>query len=232
MRAADLMTASLLTVTPDTPIAEVANLLASRGVSAVPVLEADGRLAGIVTEADLVRRVAGEAAGRRPGWFSTVVTGRVGTEADHYARMHGARASDVMTTEVVTVEEDTPAADIARLMEDRKVKRVPVLRDGQLVGIVSRADLLGLAFAPPSATAGPVPDERIRRAVEAALREQNWADASLVYPAVSSGVVTFHGFCRSPSVPKALRVLAERVPGVKGVEMDLAPPPPFVLGVP
>lgn len=224
------MSTALVTVAPGTPVVEVARLMAARGISAVPVLEAEGRLAGIVTEADLVRRVAGDG-GRRPGWLATMVTGRAAAEADRYARLHGSRAGDVMTGAVVTVEEDAPAEAIARLMEERGVKRVPVLRDGRLVGIVSRADLLGLALAAPAAAAGEVPDERIRRAVEAALREQPWADAFSVWPAVAGGVVTFHGSCRSPSVAKALRVLAERVPGVMGVEMALVPPP-FGLGVP
>jgi len=232
MHAKDLMSTTVVTVTPETPVAEIASLLASRGISAVPVLEADGRMVGIVTEADLVRRLVGEISGRKSGWFTTLLRGRAGDEAERYARMHGGRASEVMSTDLVTVEEDTPADTIARIMEERRVKRVPVLRDGRLAGIVSRADLLRLAFSTPAVGDEQVSDERIRRAVEAAMREQPWADAYLVYPAVVAGVVTFHGFCRSPSVPKALRVLAERLPGVKGVEMQLVPPPPFVLGVP
>jgi CBS domain-containing protein len=232
MLAKDLMTTAVVTVTPGTPVGEIANLLASRGISAVPVLEADGRMVGLVTEADLVRRVAGEASGRKPGWFATLLTGGAGAEAERYARLHGGRASDVMSVDLVTVKEETPAGDIARIMEERRVKRVPVLRDGRLAGIVSRADLLGLALSAPAADGEPVSDERIRRAVEAAMREQPWADAFSVYPAVAAGVVTFHGYCRSPSVAKALRVLAERVPGVKGVDMQLTAPPPFVLGIP
>ena len=230
--ARDLMTTDVVSVTPETPIADIARLLASRGISAVPVLGPDGRLEGIVTEADLVRRVAGEPAGRKSGWFATLLTRRARAEADRYARMHGGKARDVMTTDLVTVEEGTPAHEIARLMEERRVKRVPVLREGRLAGVVSRADLLGLALSDAGATEEQPSDERIRRAVEASLREQPWADAYMVYPAVQDGVVTFHGFCRSPAVPKALRVLAERIPGVKRVELRLEAPPPFVLGVP
>lgn len=230
--ARDLMTSNVVTVTPETPVADIAHLLASRGISAVPVLGSGGRLLGIVTEADLVRRVAGEPAGRKRGWFATLLTRRVGAEAERYARLHGSKARDVMTTDLVTVEEDAPAEEIARLMEERRVKRVPVLREGRLAGIVSRADLLGLALSRVAPAEGQPSDERIRRAVEAAMREQPWADAYMVYPAVEDGIVTFHGFCRSPAVPKALRVLAERVPGVRGVEVELEPPPPFMLGVP
>lgn len=232
MRARDLMTTNVVTVSPGAPVADIAHLLADRGISAVPVLGPEGELLGIVTEADLVRRVAGEPEGRGRGWFATLLAGRAGEEAERYARLHGGKAQDVMTTDLAAVEEDTPAREIARLMEERRVKRVPVLRGGRLAGIVSRADLLGLVLS-GSETADEQPtDERIRRAVEAAMREQPWADAYMVYPAVREGVVTFHGFCRSPSVSRALRVLAERVPGVRGVELKLDPPPPFVLGVP
>lgn len=232
MRARDLMTTAVLTVTPETPIAEIATLLAARGISAVPVLDAEGRMAGIVTEADLVRRVAGEAARRKTGWFGALFAPRVGDDARSYAQQHGDRAADIMTTDVVTVDEDTPAAEIARVMEQRGVKRLPVLQQGRLVGVVSRADLLGLALAPPKPVPEQMSDERIRRSVEAAMREQPWADAYLVYPAVAAGTVTFHGYCRSPAVQNALRILAEGVPGVKGVTMQVVPPPPFLLGVP
>lgn len=232
MRARDLMTTAVLTVTPETPIADIATLLAGRGISAVPVLDATGRMVGIVTEADLVRRVAGEAARRKPGWFGALFAGLAGEDAESYARQYGDRAADIMTTDVVTVDEDTPAGDIARIMEQRGVKRLPVLHHGRLAGVVSRADLLGLALAAPKPVVDQISDERIRRCVEAAMREQPWADAYLVYPAVAAGIVTFHGYCRSPAVQNALRILAEGVPGVKSVTMKVVPPPPFLLGVP
>jgi CBS domain-containing protein len=232
MRAKDLMTITVVTVAPEARLADVAHLLADRGISAVPVLGPEGEVQGIVTEADLVRRLAGEAAGRPRGWFRALLTRRAGDTAKGFARLHGQRARDVMTTDLVSVQEDTPAEEIAQLMEERGVKRVPVLRDGKLVGIVSRADLLGLAFGTAAAPEMAVSDARLLRDVERALRGQPWADAYLVFPSVESGVVTFHGWCRSRDVPRALRVLAEGLPGVKGVQMDLREPPGFLLGVP
>ncbi|WP_237213481.1 CBS domain-containing protein [Falsiroseomonas oryziterrae] len=232
MRAEDLMTTAVVTVTPEARLADVAHLLADRGISAVPVLGPDGEVQGIVTEADLVRRVAGEAAGRPRGWLRALLARRADGTAKGFARLHGQRAGDVMTTELVSVQEDTPAEEIARLMEERGVKRAPVLRDGRLVGIVSRADLLGLAFGPAKAPAAAVSDARLLREVERAMREQPWANAHLVFPSVEDGVVTFHGWCRSSDVPRALRVLAEALPGVKGVQMQLREPPGFLLGVP
>ena len=232
MLARDLMTTSVTTVTPDTRLGDVAHLLADRGISAVPVLGPEGELQGIVTEADLVRRLAGESAGRPRGWFRALLAGRATGTAKDFARLHGQRAGDVMTTELVTVGEEMPAGDIAQLMEERGVKRVPVLRYGKLVGIVSRADLLGLAFGPAATPEAAVSDARLLREVERALRAQPWADAHLVFPSVEDGVVTFHGWCRAPEVQRALRVLAEGVVGVKGVQMDLREPPGFLLGVP
>jgi len=230
MRARDLMTTDLVTVTPETRVSDVAHLLAARGISAVPVVTPEGGLLGIVTEADLVRRLAGGTPGG--GWFAGLIGRRPGDTAESYARLHGQRAEDVMTTDLVTVEEDTPAERIAQVMEQRRVKRVPVLREGRLAGIVSRADLLGLAFSAPAEPATEASDTRIRRAVEKAIREQPWADAYLVFPSVQDGIVTFHGWCRSPAVPRALRVLAEAMPGVRGVELKLHQPPAFLLGVP
>lgn len=92
--------------------------------------------------------------------------------------------------------------------------------------------MLGLAFAAPAEPTADASDARIRRGVEAAMRQQPWADAYLVFPAVQDGVVTFKGWCRAPAVPRALRVLAEGVPGVRGVELQLREPPGFLLGVP
>jgi CBS domain-containing protein len=232
MQARDLMTTTVLTVTPETRLSQIAHLLSARGISAVPVVGPEGEMLGIVTEADLVRRLAGEAASRPAGWFGALLSRRPGATAEGFARLHGQQAGDVMSTSIVAVEEDTPAERIAQIMETRHVKRVPVLRDGKLVGIVSRADLLGLAFGPAAVPEEARSDDRLRREVERAMRDQPWADAYLVFPAVEDGVVTFHGWCRSPAVPRALRVLAEGLPGVKDVRMELRQAPAFMIGVP
>jgi CBS domain-containing protein len=220
MQAKELMTTTVVTVTPETPVVEIAHRLASRGFCTVPVLVAD-----------VVRRLAGDTSARTSGWLSTILNRGSGAKADRYACLHGDRASDVMSDDLVTVEEETPVGDIAWIMEERRVERVPVRRGGRLAGIVSHADLLRLAFSAPLAGAEPASDERIRRAVEAAMCEEPSPVAYSVYPAVAARVVTFHGYCRSFSGPKARRLLAERVPGVKRVNLKLASLPPFILGV-
>jgi CBS domain-containing protein len=146
LRARDLMTAEVITVPPETPFIAIARLLAERGISAVPVVDAEARVKGIVTEADLVRRLAGEED-RPVSWFASFFTNEA-READRYARTHGVTAADIMTEAVVTVGPDTPARPIAQLMEERGIRRVLVVQEGRLKGLVSRADLLRALAAP------------------------------------------------------------------------------------
>jgi CBS domain-containing protein len=227
VKARDLMTTSLVVVPPETPVVGVAELLASRGISAVPVADAEGRLQGLVTEGDLIRRLAEEKRGPL-GWFLGLF-GDSRRLAERFAKAHGARAQDVMTRDLVTVDEEAGVDDIARLMEKHQIRRVPVLRDGKLVGIVSRADLLRAVLAPAApATAGETTDAALLRGVIAAMREQPWVDTFYVFPSVKDGTVTFYGFHRSEPVQRGLVLLAQEVPGVRSVE-DRTEPMPFFL---
>jgi CBS domain-containing protein len=198
-------------------------MLGERGISGAPVVDKDGRLMGMVTEGDLIRRIAALEDQPR-SWLRDLVT-PAGRQAAHFARTHGRTAADVMTGTLITADEDTPIERIAKAMEDKGIRRVPVVRDGKLLGIVSRADLIRALLAPPAALAQDAPDERIRRAVLAAMREQPWIDAFFIFPDVKDGVVFFHGYCRNEDVKRGLRVLAERIPGVKGVELMVEKPP-------
>lgn len=224
--ARDLMTPDVVTVPPETPVVAMARLMAERGISAVPVLGPEGALLGLVTEADLIRRLADEDVEHRPGWFSSMFSSP-GTQADRYARTHGATAKDVMTSGVVTVGLDETAAHIAALMEDKKIRRVLVVAGDKLRGIVSRADLLRALVAPmPEGEA--VSDDRIRRAIMAAMKREPWANSFYLMPDVENGIVTFHGFMRDAGVARGLRVLAEGVPGVKGVKDETQPMPSYL----
>ncbi|HYZ34829.1 MAG TPA: CBS domain-containing protein [Crenalkalicoccus sp.] len=227
MRARDLMTPDVVTIPPQTPVPAIARLLAERGISAVPVLGPAGEVLGVVTEADLVRRLAAPED-ERPGWLGRLFADPT-AQAERYARTHGLVARDIMTLEVVSVPEDATAAHIAHLMEERQVRRVLVMRDGRLCGIVSRADLLRAVTAAPPSGQG-LTDERIRAAVVAALRQEAWADTFHTLVEVKDGVVTFHGFSRGPAVQRALRVLAENVPGVQRVEDAMEPMPAYLYG--
>jgi CBS domain-containing protein len=225
--ARDLMTPDVVTVPPETPVMAIARLLADRGISAVPVVDAEGKVLGIVTEADLIRRIAGEED-RPASWFGSLFADPA-AQAERYARTHGVTARDLMTEKVVSVSPETTAAHIAQMMEQQNIRRVVVVEGGKLRGIVSRADLLRALVAPVHEEA-ELSDERIRRAVMAAMKKEPWTDTFYTMVEVKDGVVTFHGFRRSDSVQKALRVLAENVPGVKEVRDETQPMPVFIYG--
>ena len=230
MRVRDIMTRDVVTVPPETPVSALVQLISDRSISSVPVIGADGRLMGIVTEADLLFRLSARLK-HKGGWLAGMVT-RPSEQAAEYARAHGRTAADIMTTELVTTAETTSVDEVAKIMQERRIKRLPVVRGEHLVGVVSRIDLLRAVLAPPGTLDADAPDSRVRARVMAAMREQPWADTLFTWPEVVDGVVTFYGFCHSPEVERGLRVLAEGVPGVKRVEMkvDEAPPIPFALG--
>lgn len=229
LTARDLMAAEVVTVPPDTPVVAVARLLADRGISAVPVVDGNGTVLGIVTEADLIRRLAGEADKAR-SWLGSLFSSDV-SDAERYARTHGVTARDIMTTSVVAVQPDIPAANVAQMMEEKAIRRVLVTEAGRLRGVVSRADLLR-ALVAPVREAGELSDERIRRAVVEAMRKQPWAHTFLTMFDVKQGVVEFYGFRRSDAVQRGLRVLALNVPGVKDVvDSTQALPAQFYAGL-
>jgi len=218
LRARDLMTREVVTVPPATPVTALARLLAERGISAVPVTDAEGRLLGIVTEADLLRRLAG-AEDRPVRWLRSLFQD-ADREAAQYAKTHGMEARDLMTKDVVTVEPDATVEHCARLMEERRVKRLPVAGDGRLLGVVSRADLLRAVLEPPGkiGTDAQARDKHISDALWAEMRRQSWADTLYTFADVKDGVVTLHGFVRSDDQRRGLRVLAARIEGVERVE--------------
>jgi len=228
MLARDLMSTGLLTFLPDMGLEAAARAMAERGVSGAPVVRDDGQLVGIITEGDLIKRLAAPSAPKE-GWFASLFRAPE-SEAARFARVHGRTVEDAMTMDVASVTEDATAEQIAHIMETRGVRRVPVLRDGILVGVVSRADLLRALIIGESGTTAARSDGEIRRALSTALRAQSWFDSQLMFFDVADGIVRLHGFCGSEDIRRALRVLAEGLPGVKRVETDFSTPPPFVLG--
>jgi CBS domain-containing protein len=226
MLARDLMSTNLVVVPPETPVAAVAELLAARGISAVPVVDAEGRPLGIVTEGDLIRRLADEPPGPLT-WFLNLFR-ESKPLVERYAKAHGATARDVMSSELVSVDEDALAERIAQLMEQHGIRRVLVLREGRLTGLVSRADLLRAILRPQASAAAQQDDRGILRAVIAAMREQPWVETFWVYPHVEGGKVTLYGFARSDVMRQGLGVLMRAVPGVKAVE-DRMDPMPLIL---
>ncbi|HFD16842.1 MAG TPA: CBS domain-containing protein [Rhodospirillales bacterium] len=220
MLARDVMTRNVVTVAPDTPVSEIARLLLEKRISGVPVVEPDGRLVGIVSEGDLMRRVE-EGGARRGSWWLAML-GIPEERALEYVRTHGRHARDVMTRQVITVSPDTPIGKVARLLEEEHIKRVPVVEDGRLVGIISRADLLRAIAsreeAPPATADDRELRERLLRELEAAGLDYH----PYVNIVVSDGIVHLWGLVSSKAEAEALRVAAESVEGVRGVDSHLA----------
>jgi len=166
MRAMDVMTTGVITVDPDMSVQAVAKLLFERGISGVPVVDAADRLVGIVSEGDLLHRVetgTERVAGRRRSWWLDTIASDQELARD-YVKSHGRTAKDVMTREVIAVTEATDLAEVAMLLETKRIKRVPVLRDGKLVGIVSRANLVRALAMITSDPADAATDDRTIRA--------------------------------------------------------------------
>jgi CBS domain-containing protein len=221
MKAADVMVRRVITVSADASVQDVARLLLKNRISAVPVLDEGGKLLGIVSEGDLMRRPEAGTERRRSWWLDLLTANE--TLAAEFAKSHARRASDVMTRSVVTANPDTSLSEIADLLEKNAIKRVPVVKRGKLVGIVSRANLLqALASVRKIATKkAPTDDAAIREKIIAELDAQPWAESSFVNVIVQQGTVDLWGMVDSQATKKAVRVAAEATPGVRAVNDHL-----------
>jgi CBS domain-containing protein len=220
MNAADVMTRQVMTIEADAPIAKAVRLMLQNRISGLPVVDPSGRLVGIVTEGDFLRRTETGTEVRRPRWLEFLLG--PGRGASEYVRTHARKVAEVMTPNVASVAEDTPVDEIVRLMEHRRIKRVPVVQDRKVVGIVSRANLLrvlaGLIIELPPAT---VDDTALRERILAELDTQSWAPRAGIEVMVRHGVVELWGAILDERERQALRVAAENVPGVKAVHDHL-----------
>jgi CBS domain-containing protein len=230
MRAMDVMTTDVITVDPDTTVQALATLLAERGISGAPVVDASGRLVGVVSEGDLLHRTEVGAARRhrvrrRSWWLDDYAS----ANAREYIKDHGRTVRDVMTRDVVTVTEDTELADVAALLEAKRIKRVPVIRDGKVVGIISRANIVRAVGATKGARApaGEDDDRSIRARLLGELGGEEWA--KMLWPEdviVRDGIVHFWiSDNEPPEKREALRVAAESISGVRGIQQHLLPEP-------
>ena len=222
MKARDIMSTKIVTVSPSTTVREIAALMVEKHVSGLPVLNDNGTLVGIVSEGDLLRRPEIGTQKHRRRWAS-FFTG-VDEQAREFTKSHGLRAGDVMTEQVVHVGEATPLSEVVGLMEKHNIKRLPVLAGAKLIGIVSRVDLLrALAMQ----QAGPLPppaesDAAMRAAMNDVLATEEWAMSAMVNVIVSDGVMHLWGVIDSNDQRQALRVAAENIPGVNAVEDHLS----------
>lgn len=209
MKARDVMTPDPVTVSPLHSVRHAAQIMLERHVSGLPVLDDEGRLVGLVTEGDLLRRA-------ELGVESLVTASNSAERTRSYVRSHSWKVADVMACDLITVDEETSLGRVAVLMAEHRVKRVPVMRDGRLVGIVSRADLLhGIATARLDDTAPG--DDAIRRSILTRLRDDAGVAVANLSVTVKDGIVHFWGSVASEGDRNAARVVAEGVRGVEGI---------------
>jgi len=223
MLAREIMTKDVCTVSPEAGVEQVAKLLVERKISAVVVAGDDRRILGLISEGDVMRRCETGTDRRRSRWRQLLAENDA--LARDYRRSHAVKAHSIMSRKVVCVDEDTPLGRIADIFESRHIKRVPVTRQGRLVGIVSRSDLVKafVAKAAPAAEAeGGASDDRLRSELDKRIASEPWADSLYLQTLVRDGVVDFFGFARSEEHKRALVALAESIPGVKQVRCDLS----------
>jgi CBS domain-containing protein len=228
MNAVDVMVSNVITVNVDATVQEVAGTLATNHVSAVPVVDRQGKLAGIVSEGDLIRRSEIGTERSRSWWLDALSTNR--KLAEEFVRSHSRRVSDVMTTDVISVKPDSTLGEIASLLEKNGIKRVPVVQDGTVVGIVSRANLvqaLASVMGQPLETTAES-DASLRRKVLARLQEAPRVRPALLNIIVHDQIVELWGTVDSEAERKAARVAAEVTPGIRHVNDNLVVRPTFV----
>lgn len=229
MQAADVMTVGVVTATPKMTVREAAALMLDRCVSALPVVDESGRLMGIISEGDLMRRTETETEIKDSWWLGLFTSSQ--TLQERFLKSHGQQVGDVMTRDPITVAPDTPVAEIAATLEEHRIKRVPVVEDGKVRGIVSRANLLhALADTEAPRSAGSVDDRTLRENVLKAFSDDAGLGGTFVNVTVSDGKVRLWGTVRTDTEEKALVVAARSVPGVNSVESRLGRIPEWAYG--
>jgi CBS domain-containing protein len=219
MKAGDIMTRGVIAVRGEAPLAQAVRLMIDNRISGLPVLDAAGRAVGVLTEGDLLRRAETGTEGKRPGWLEIIfVPGRL---ADDYIRTHGRRVSEVMTPDVLTVDEATPLDEVAHTMRNKRVKRLPVTRDGVVVGIISRADLVKVLAEKLEVAAETGDDATVRDLILAELRRESWVPLRSITVSVTDGVVALDGVVFDERQRQAIGVAAENVAGVKALDNRL-----------
>ncbi|MHA4735151.1 CBS domain-containing protein [Ensifer adhaerens] len=223
MRVKDVMTTSVVKLSPDNGVRQAAPIMLDNRISGLPVVDDDGALVGVISEGDLIRRT--ELGGGIPVADPTEAEDE---RASAYVRRSSWRVGDAMTADPVTIDENASVERVAVLMQERSIKRIPVLKDGRLVGVVSRADLLqAIVTASQDETAAG--DEAIQRSILVRLNENTGLEGLVIKVAVSDGIVHLWGHVDTKDCRRAARILAESVRGVRGVvehyaESDLQQP--------
>ena len=219
MRVSEIMTSPVVGIEPSASIADAAKLMLGSHFSGLPVIKGDKRLVGIVTEGDFLRRSELGTTRKRPKWLEFIIGS--GKEATEYVQTHGRKVEEVMSPDPITISSEASLEDLVELMTARKIKRVPVVDSGKLVGIVARSDLMRAMLRELPASASQAhDDEHLRQAIAEELAKQAWSGAVRVK--VDHGVAELSGAIFDERAREAARVCAENVAGVKSVTDQLA----------
>ena len=221
MNVLHIMTPDAISVLPEDSVQHAIELMLKNRISGLPVVDINRNLVGIVSEGNLLQRTEIGTERKRNRWLSLLLgTGRL---AKDYVHSHGRIVEEIMTPEPVTVSEYTSLEDVARLMEQHHIKRLPVMRDEKLVGMVTRANLIQ-AIAARGHAIPPLTDsdQAIRAGILNEIAQQPWAPAPLINVTVKDGVVEIFGVVTDGRQQEALKVLIENTRGVKAVKNELA----------
>jgi CBS domain-containing protein len=219
MNAGGIMTRDVISVGPETPVREIASMMLERRISGVPVVDAERRVLGIVSEGDLIRRPEIETDHAPTGWLGLFLSDE--ERARDFVKSHGRVAREVMTKPATCVAPETPLDEVVRLMERHRVKRLPVVENGKLAGLVTRADLLRALVSRRTAAPAASSDQEVRERIDAMLRHEDWATSAFVNVQVEDGVAHLWGTVESASQREALILAVRSVPGVREVQPHL-----------
>jgi CBS domain-containing protein len=221
MKASDIMSSRVISIAPDATIEQAIALMMDKRISGLPVIDSSGALVGMVTEGDFLRRAETGTTRKRPRWLEFVLGPH--RLAEEYIHANARKVDEVMTRDPITITEGTPLDEVVRIMERRRIKRLPVMRGAQAVGIVSRANLMyALASLGRAAPPAAMSDVAIRQRLLAEFEKQTWAPVAMVDAVVKDGVVELWGTVTDLSQREGLRVVAENIPGVKKVVSHLS----------
>lgn len=213
------MVKDVVAVGPEAPVREVALLMLERRISWVPVVDEERRVLGVVSEGDLIRRPEIETDQAPTGWLGMFLSEE--DRARDFVKSHGRKASEVMTKPVIFVTPDAPLAEVVRLMERHRIKRLLVIQQGKLAGLVTRADLLRALVDHHGVSPAATSDRELRDRIDTMLRGEDWAVSAYVNVTVENGVVHLWGTVESAAQREALMLAVRGVPGVRDVEPHL-----------
>jgi CBS domain-containing protein len=220
MRVKDVMTSKIVSVSPQASVAEAIRLMVHSHVSGLPVIDATGKLVGVLSEGDLLRRIE-IGTTKKTHWLEYLF--RPGHLADVYKQTHGRKVEELMSTDVSSIDQSLPLGSAVSLMEKRRIKRLPVTDGDKLVGIITRADFIRAlgSFVTQAYEESATSDAEIRSRILKETQHQSWAPKGTLDVDVKDGIVQLRGTLTDERQRDAIKVLAENVPGVRGIDDHL-----------